>query len=260
MPPRHLWSFLACVILASRLAVAHDNNPLILPQLDPPNQLEMVSVEPSLWFEGFWTKSILRFFAPPLLASAEPSPEMPQIFLPEEPISVSPDCPVAPLSALQDADAMTLEAQVGTSLVVDVEGLTPTTAAALDRFQRIVTRVGGAFALTSAYRPSSYQEYLQEVWDKWVKELRRNRSQDCEALRAQVQEEFSSHQLLYSQRPAGASDHTLGIGVDASVKLPRVFRGKRRRISVDRLARQAGFSRPEPRRDPVHFRLIGGRV
>jgi hypothetical protein len=34
----------------------------------------------------------------------------------------------------------------------------------------------------------------------------------------------------------------------------------RRRASIDRIARFAGFHRPAIARDPVHFRLIGGRV
>ena len=36
-------------------------------------------------------------------------------------------------------------------------------------------------------------------------------------------------------------------------------RARRRRVSLDRLARLAGMMRPDIRRDPVHFRLIGGR-
>jgi hypothetical protein len=260
LPSRHLWSFLACAILASRLAVAHDNEFLELPQLEPPKTLELVPVETSPWFDGFWTKSILRFFAPPLpVTISEPVPDLADIDLLDEPVSVSPACAVEPLPILHDAEALAFEAQVGTALIVDLEGLTRTTATALERLQHVVARAGGNIALTSAYRPTAYQEHLQAVWDKWITELRRNRTEDCQALRVQVEEEFSRHQLLYTQRPVGASDHTLGIGVDASISLPRL-RNKRRRISVDRLARQAGFSRPEPRRDPVHFRLIGGRV
>ena len=153
---------------------------------------------------------------------------------------------------------MSFESNVGPA-VVNLDGLTPTTARALARFEHIVTSVGGAVAITSAYRPSAYQDHLQAVWDKWMVELRDNTDEKCQSLRAEVAEEFSRHQLLARQRPVPISDHTLGIGFDASVQLPVSKRHRRRRLNLDTLARKAGFQRPSIARDPVHFRLIGSR-
>lgn len=262
LPPRHLWRLFTCAFLAGRLAVAHDTFDTIeLPSLPAPAPIEIEPAAPPLGLEKFWLNSILRFFVPAaLFPLEEPEGVLHTEALPKQPLKVSPNCAVEPLPLIEDAEAMEFEEQSGTPLVVDLGGLTPTTAEALIRFQDIVQAAGGSVAITSAYRPAAYQEHLQAVWDKWMIELRRNRSADCEALKEQVAEEFSRHGLLRSRRPVPLSDHTLGIGFDASIGLPHRLRSKRRRVSIDRLARQAGVSRPDIRRDPVHFRLIGGRV
>ena len=158
---------------------------------------------------------------------------------------------------LEDPEALAFEQNVGSTGVVRTDGLTPATAQALEHFHRLVAAVGGSVVLTSAYRPAAYQEHLQNVWDKWMLELRENREEDCQQLRAEVEQEFNAHQLLESQRPATSSDHTRGISFDAAVFLPSRARLKRRRVSLDGLARMAGISRPALRSDPVHFRLIG---
>jgi hypothetical protein len=87
-------------------------------------------------------------------------------------------------------------------------------------------------------------------------ELRHDVAPECETLRAEVEYEFSRHGLLEAQRPVSFSDHTRGIGVDAAVILPRRARAGRFRTGIDRLARLAGFRRPDVRRDPVHFRFV----
>jgi hypothetical protein len=156
---------------------------------------------------------------------------------------------------VDDDEARAFEAAAGTGDVVDLNGLTPATAIALDRFEHRVASLGGTLAVTSAYRPPAYQAHLQLVWDRW-KQLRSNREPGCAMLRAQVQDEFQRHSLLISQRPVDFSDHTRGIGFDAAV----VFPLKRRRPSVDRVAIVSGVRRPDFARDPVHFRLIGSAL
>jgi hypothetical protein len=137
---------------------------------------------------------------------------------------------------------------------VDTAGLTTRTERALDRFRRAVLAIGGKLTLTSAYRPSAYQDHLQNVWDKWA-ELKHVSDAGCQTLRAEVQAEFIRHHLLETQRPVPVSDHTKGIAFDACVILPKFAHHLRRRVNLDSLARIAGLRRPDIRKDPVHFRL-----
>ena len=164
-------------------------------------------------------------------------------------------CSVAPLPAIEDLDALTFEESTQTGPRVDLSGLTPATSRALARFQRVVNSAGGDLWLTSAYRPPAYQQHLQSVWDKWV-ELRDNQQPECQNLKTTVAGEFTGHQLLTTQRPVTFSDHTRGTGFDAAVILPGHTRQRRRRVSIDRLARRSGIHRPDIVHDPVHFRLI----
>jgi hypothetical protein len=200
------------------------------------------AVEVSSWTTQFWRIPLFRFFMPALAS-------LPEFDLAPPPV---PTCLVEPLPEIGDSQA--LEFELGGGLV-DLDGLTPTTARALTRFQRIVRSAGGSMLITSAFRPSAYQDHLQAVWDKWMVELRRNREEGCRGLKAEVEAEFTRHMLLESQRPASFSDHTRGISFDASVQLPR---RRRRALRLDSLARRAGVLRPARASDPVHFRLIGG--
>jgi hypothetical protein len=120
----------------------------------------------------------------------------------------------------------------------------------------MVASVGGTFELKSAYRPPAYQAHLHEVWVKWVRELRRNRSKACAALREEVGAEFARHQLLVRQQPVPASDHMLGLAFDAAVSMPRAARLHGRRITLDKLAALAGIRRPDRRHDPVHYKVL----
>ena len=169
--------------------------------------------------------------------------------------TASANCSVEPLSPVWDPRAAVFEAGAGTMAMVDTTGLTEATAGALAKLEELVAKVGGRLELKSAYRPLAYQEHLQEVWDK-MRALRRNRQPGCQAIRADVTAEFSRHRLLVTQRPVTDSDHTRGVGIDAALILPTGARLKRRRISLDRLARSVGFKRPDIRHDPVHFRLL----
>lgn len=171
--------------------------------------------------------------------------------------SPNPGCRVAALPDIDDPAAVRLETDEGP----DTEGLLPAMSEALQKFRRLVTSAGGTFDLKSAYRPMAYQEHLQQVWFKWMRELRFNRQPACQALRAQVQEEFTRHKLMPTQMPVTDSDHTRGMAFDAAIMLPRLIRvvaGRRRRVgpSVDRLALMAGLKRPDIRRDPVHYKLV----
>jgi len=220
------------------------------------NQTVSPLEQPVSWLEAIWNLPVFHWFS-----AAEPS------WLPEQPAETTanlepppPPCNVAPLPAITDSDALAFEGMVGVAPVVNVDGLTPGTSRALNRFEELVTRAGGEMYLTSAFRPEAYQQHLRDVWYKWMDELRDDEDPACATLKAQVADEFTRHQLLPTQHPVPVSDHTMGIGFDAAVQFPALTgRARRRRISLDRIARMAGMMRPDIRRDPVHFRLIGGR-
>jgi hypothetical protein len=237
-PPRPLWRIFAYVTLTAGIAAAHTNF--------RPASLE----KPTAWIDDLRQLPLLQFFSPTVATL-----EMPKLDL-QAP--GPPPCLIGDIPVLHDIDAMGFEANAGSPAVVNIEGLTSRTALALTRLERVVASVGGAIVVTSAYRPSAYQEHLQAIWDKWMLELRKNKEDGCQDLKAQVQNEFIRHQLLERQRPALMSEHSLGIAFDASIMLPNRVR-KGRRVSLDSLARRAGVQRPLIRRDPVHFRLIGAR-
>jgi len=167
-------------------------------------------------------------------------------------------CKVAPLPEIEDPEALAFESNAE-SAPADVDGLMPDAAQALDTFREMVTSFGGTFELKSAYRPPAYQAHLHDVWVKWVKQLRNNRTAGCQALREETGAEFRRHQLLVKQQPVPASDHALGLAFDAAVAVPRAARLNRKRVTVDKLAALAGIRRPNSRRDPVHFTLLPQR-
>jgi hypothetical protein len=204
------------------------------------------------WFDELWKLPLFSFFAPAAATELAPA----DLAALEAPAPVAAACPVAPLPTITDLEAFSFETNAGSAAVVDTEGLTTPTAHALERFSHIVAAAGGSITVTSAYRPATYQEHLQAVWDKWMVELRNNGDERCQNLRAEVGQEFERHQLLERQRPAEVSDHTRGTAFDASVLLPR----SRRRASADALARRVGLRRPDVIHDPVHFRLVAGRA
>ena len=164
-------------------------------------------------------------------------------------------CAVAPLDPITDVSAEQLEAGMGLD-VVDVRDMVPAAARALDRFQSKVAGVGGTIVLKSAYRPAAYQKHLQNVWYKWMDELRNNHVPGCQGLRAQVGEEFTRHRLIETQHPVAVSDHTRGLAFDATVALP-LHAAKGRRLTLDGLAHLAGLLRPAIAADPVHFKFLG---
>jgi hypothetical protein len=171
---------------------------------------------------------------------------------------ISLGCKTAPLDEIRDPQALVLERNADTA-PAELNGLMPDAAKALDTFKELVNAVGGTFDLKSAYRPTAYQAHLHEVWVKWVKGLRNNRTSGCSALREEVGAEFARHQLLLRQQPVPASDHALGLAFDAAVAMPRAARLDGKRVTVDKLAGLSGMSRPNSRRDPVHFKLRAER-
>jgi D-alanyl-D-alanine dipeptidase len=211
------------------------------------------------WADTLWDLPVVRFFAqifepaPVELPSASASATVAEL---PKPVSV---CSVAPLDPVEDPAAQQLEARVGTENVVNTEDMVPAAAQALDRFEQKVTSVGGSIVLKSAYRPAAYQQHLQNVWYKWMTQLRGNNEPGCQDLRAQVQNEFMGHHLIETQHPVAVSDHTRGLAFDATVELPRLAK-RGRRITLDGLARVSGLLRPAIAADPVHFKFVGAAV
>jgi len=226
------------------LAVAQSNEPVTAPAAEP------------TWLKAFWDLPVFRWLSLEPTATIPP----PQIALEAPPL---PPCWIAPISAVDDPEALAMESHSDGMSNLNLGGLTPRTSKALSRFESVVESRGGSFVLTSAYRPATYQSHLRDVWYKWVYELKDNNDPSCADLKASVGNEFTHHSLLLTQHPVTVSDHTLGIGFDAAITLPNIALTKRARrvprVSLDRLARLSGVIRPDVRRDPVHFRLIGGR-
>jgi len=214
-----------------------------------------VSELPStFWLTSWWrpVRDFMSWLFEPLSVPADS--KKPGL---DQPIEASGPCSVAPLDPIEDPAAQRLEANGGAD-VVDTADMVPAAARALDRFQSKVESVGGTIVLKSAYRPASYQKHLQNVWYKWMDELRNNHEPGCQQLRAQVSEEFTRHRLIETQHPVTASDHTRGLAFDATVNLPANAKIGRRRITLDSLAHLAGLGRPAIAADPVHFKFFGG--
>jgi len=216
----------------------------------PPATTGQPVEQSSDWLETLSNLPVVQWFSratePRLLSQLHISP-------------VFGSCAVAPLPEIQDPEGLAFEKNNGSD-AVNVEGLIPAMARALTRFQELVRSAGGTVVVRSAYRPPSYQAHLQAVWLKWMLELRNNREQGCQLLRAEVHEEFMLHHLMETQEPVTSSDHTRGLAFDATVTMPARARLKRRRVSLDGLALLAGIRRPDIRRDPVHFKLAIGRA
>jgi hypothetical protein len=246
--------FVMCVCLCSAGTGEQEPQPAASSFTQPPEQAL------ASWLDLLWELPILHFLAPLFQPAPEilPTPSTPEVAATAEPPQTFETCSVAPLDPIEDPAAKQLEASVGFDGVVDVSEMVPAAARALDRFQSKVAGVGGTIILKSAYRPAAYQRHLQNVWYKWMKELRDNWGSACQSLRTQVRDEFTRHHLIETQHPVAVSDHTRGLAFDATVELPSHARLSRRRITLDSLARLAGLLRPAIAADPVHFKYVGG--
>ncbi len=151
-------------------------------------------------------------------------------------------CQVSPLTQL--TDPTTINFENGNTL--DSDDLVPNMQDALSCLQTAVSNAGGSLSPQSYYRPTQYQQHLREVWDKWQL-LRDRREPECEDLRTQVEQEFTTtHHLLLTQRPGGPNGpHTLGLAIDVRSSLPLQ--------QFLNLASQCQLYRPLPTTDPVHF-------
>jgi hypothetical protein len=212
---------------------------------------------PASWEDLLWlpAQNLFKslFESRPVVTHAAPTPVSSATAFEAE-----PGCPVAPLKQIDEAVAQQLEASTGSN-IVDVADMIPAAARALNRFESKVASVGGTMTLKSAYRPAAYQKHLQDVWYKWMDELKHNQSPACQVLRTQVQEEFVRHRLIETQHPVAVSDHTRGLAFDATVDLPATAKVGRR-LTLDRLACLAGLLRPAIAADPVHFKFLGGAL
>jgi D-alanyl-D-alanine dipeptidase len=253
-PNRRIVCIVTFVAGTSCLGFGQIVGPVEQPAIQQSNSVAEPS-SPS-WTEELFNLPVVRFFtswfstpeaAPSPLDLQQPAPEVPQ---------VANACPVTGLDLITDAAAEQLEASMGAD-VVDVTDMVPAAAAALGRFQSKVVAVGGTIVLKSAYRPAAYQQHLQNVWYKWMSELRNNTDPACQELREQVHNEFTMHRLIETQHPVAVSDHTRGLAFDATVALPARKAG-RRRVTLDGLARTVGLARPAIAADPVHFKFTGG--
>jgi hypothetical protein len=236
----------ACITVCSCLACAESNIPA--------QPVAVVNPQMVSWLDTLWSLPILRIFKPVINAlEALAPPAAPE---PDIPAAELPPCTIAAIPAITDPDALEFESKAGSAAVVDTANLKPGTAKALTKLEGLVGRVGGSVDLKSAYRPPAYQAHLQAVWDKW-QDVRNNDQPQCQDLKAQVQQEFTQHHLIATQRPVNSSDHTRGLAFDALVSLPQAARLARRRVTLDYLARMSGVRRVDILHDPVHFKFIG---
>jgi D-alanyl-D-alanine dipeptidase len=254
-PNRRIVCIVTFVVGTSCLGFGQIVEPVEQPAIQQSNSVAEPS-SPS-WTEELFNLPVVRFFTS-LFEPAQQVTAAP-LDLPQPAGDVAHPanaCPVAGLDLIIDPAAEQLEASMGAD-VVDVTDMVPAAAAALGRFQSKVAAVGGSVVLKSAYRPAAYQQHLQNVWYKWMGELRNNNDPACQELREQVHNEFTMHRLIETQHPVAVSDHTRGLAFDATVALPAKWKG-RRRVTLDGLARTAGLTRPAIAADPVHFKFTGG--
>lgn len=104
----------------------------------------------------------------------------------------------------------------------------------------------GNLDISSAYRAPEYQLHLQELWDKWDA-LYQNKSIECKALKTEIQNHFTWHELIKKKkaRPHSNSAHTRGEALDMNSSLGRE--------ALDKVAGTCGLERRSPDGDPPHY-------
>ena len=243
---RQLLSVALCLISAAASAIANTE----------PGSTTSSSYSSTSWWDSFLQLSVFSLLKDPGILSEFGTDSQKDQLVVTPPVLATP-CSIQPLAPVEDATALQFEAGDQSA---SRNGLTRACSRALALFTRKIVSVGGTIHVTSAWRPAPYQAHLQQVWDKWMVELKDNTTPSCSELRNDVASEFTRHGLLESQRPAGYSDHTRGTAFDAIVSVPvrivAVARRKRRQvINGDTLALSAGLRRPLIVADPVHYRL-----
>jgi hypothetical protein len=230
---------------------------LVCAESNVPSQTAVPAANPqtSSWVNTLFDLPILRLLKPLInkLEGVAP-PDVPEASIPAAQL---PPCTIAPIPPITDPEALQFESKADSAAVVDTEDMKPGASRALSKLVSLVSKVGGTVELKSAYRPPAYQAHLQAVWDKW-KEVQDNSQPQCQDFRAAVQQEFTRHHLIETQRPVNSSDHTRGLAFDALVLLPQKARLLKRRVTLDYLARISGVRRVDILHDPVHFKFIGG--
>ena len=167
-------------------------------------------------------------------------------------IPLQAGCPVSPLSPITDSAAQNFEA----GNTVDTTRLQPALQTALSCFQSAVTAAGGNTSsfVSSAFRPTAYQNHLREIYDKWL-ELKNKSLAGCSSLKTQVQAEFNKHGLGHLKiRPASPTGpHTTGDAFDVNIGSTGLSINR-----LDELATGCNLRRPHPATDAVHFQLQSG--
>jgi len=186
-------------------------------------------------------------------------------------------CPIAPLSAITDPDALDFEANGNVFRTHDRNGVNRMAAGMLPLtgvptegriacLQNAIAQWGGRWMPESAWRPEAYQAHLYEISSKWS-DLQKRRDHSCDALKAQIQAEKDRHELgtQVGQRSRHTEGEAIDIGTDRprpcvncfSLPPPANGRGE----LIDELAYRCGLARfPEGdarREDPGHFSMTG---
>ncbi len=244
---RQLLSVAVCLISVAASAVANT----------PPTPITVSSSASTSWWDNLLELSVFSLLRNPGVLSEFGIGKEKEPQLAAAPPVLQTPCSVQPLAPVEDATALQFEAGDQSA---SRNGLTRACSRALSLFTKKIVSVGGTIHVTSAWRPAPYQAHLQQVWDKWMVELRDNTGPSCSDLRNSIASEFSRHALLETQRPAAYSDHTRGTAFDAVVSVPvRIVAAARRKrrpvINGDTLALSAGLRRPLIWSDPVHYRL-----
>lgn len=156
-------------------------------------------------------------------------------------IQVSGTCPLAALNQITDPAAIDFEN--GNRIRTDL--MNADMIAGLQCLQTRASNAGGSLRVTSAFRPPEYQRHLREVWDKHFTDDYRD-IEACNDVYSEIDQEYTRHGLLDTQRPAASSAHTRGEAFDANWTLPAT-------TTIDILANQCQLQRPYPTNDRVHF-------
>ena len=116
--------------------------------------------------------------------------------------------------------------------------------------------------LTGTFRTKAYQAHLREVWDRW-REIAPPivLPSGCSVIDSTISSQFKYHFPTFCCRPGyansskpGAIQHTAGRALDVNIRAIRAagidtsWGGE-----LDQIARDAGFYRPYPFSDKVHF-------
>lgn len=174
-------------------------------------------------------------------------------------------CPVAPIAAITDPDALAMEG--GTRVIWNHTAASLQTCA--NSLVGLIQGAGGTANITSAYRPQAYQDHLREVWDN-ARTLASHPETACDTVRAAVNAEMANHALNVTRPVAQISNHRAGNAADISWSLPATLTQAICQLPVpdggsptppteeqciDSLAARAGMTHPLHAGDVPHFEV-----